>query len=40
MCALAPPRVEGATVDEKSDATFEFCMEELYRKLFQAEESP
>jgi hypothetical protein len=40
MRALAPPQVEGAKGDEKSAATFEFCMEELYRKLFQAEESP
>ena len=39
MRALAPPQVEGAKGDEKSAATFEFCMEELYRKLFQAEES-
>ena len=39
MCALAPPQVEGAKGDERSAATFEFCMEELYRKLFQAEES-
>ena len=39
MRALAPPQVEGAKGDEKSTATFEFCMEELYRKLFQAEES-
>ena len=40
MRALAPQQVEGAKGDEKSDASFEFCMEELYRKLFQAEESP
>jgi hypothetical protein len=38
--ALGPQLVEGATGDEKSAATFEFRMEELYRKLFQAEESP
>ena len=29
----APPQVEGAKGDE-------FCMEELYRMLFQADESP
>ena len=40
MRAIASPQVEGVKADEKSDATFEFCMEELYRKLFQAEESP
>jgi len=40
MRALAPQQVEGAKGDEKSAATFEFCMAELYRKLFQAEESP
>ena len=40
MRALASPQVEGAKGDEKSAATFEFCMEELYRMLFQAEESP
>ena len=40
MRALAPPQVEGAKGDEKSAATFEFCMEELYRMLFQADESP
>ena len=39
MRALAPPQVEGAKGDEKSAATFEFCMEKLYRTLFQAEES-
>ena len=37
--SCAPPQVEGAKGDEKSAATFEFGMEELYRKLFQAEES-
>ena len=39
MRALAPPQVEAAKGEEKNAATFEFCMEELYRKLFQAEES-
>ena len=38
--ALAPPQVEGAKEDEKCAQPFEFCMEELYRMLFQAEESP
>ena len=40
MRALAPPQVEGAKGDEKCAQTFEFCMEELYRMLFQADESP
>jgi len=40
MRALAPQQVEGAQGDEKSAATFVFCMKDLYRKLFQAEESP
>ena len=39
LCALAPPRLERATGAEKSAATFEFCMEELYRMLFQEEAS-
>ena len=39
MRALAAPQVEGAEGEEKSAATFDFCMEELYRKLFQEEES-
>ena len=39
MCALALAQVNGAKGDEKSAVTFEFDMEELYRKLFQAEES-
>ena len=39
MRALAPPQVEGSQGDESRAATYEFCMEELYRKLFQAEES-
>ena len=40
MRALAPPRVDGAQEDERCGQSFEFCMEELYRILFQDEESP
>ena len=40
MRVLAPPQVEGVKGDEKCAQTFEFCMEELYRMLFQADESP
>ena len=39
LYALTPPRLEQATGDKKSAATFEFSMEELYRILFEEEAS-
>ena len=39
MRVLAMPQAEFAQGDHKDPTTFEFCMEDLYRELFQAEES-